>query len=394
MAYNNSQTMLGRLGLGVLNGYLSAREQRRADSKIADERAYEQQNIQSSRDFQTQQQQASYGRQDEVYERQKTDQGVASNREFLERVATAAAGAGSLTPEIVAELGPDIDAQTLKLLQSLSGTVAIDKDAKTKLDSQKAAGKVDGPKPVDMSLLRADVKAVTGFDPSPGDFQKIASFMQAYPGVPANIAVQAVFPDQSTMERPKDGAGSLGNEADVMRDLESTRPDMVKNATTIGVPVMSVVDRIVKYNESPEDAFRHATADKYSETISQQLQIAPDQQVDMSAINGMLQQMGLQPIPGSPQRALTDLVDEMISRNVGAGGKKPQLETIMAIIQNALMPQQSQQRTQGSSVGRSIMNTVADFTPGIKRQDFKFNQPGGMASPFSQNRSVQGNRRP
>lgn len=370
--YPSGSTAWARAGSGLLNAYLTWRNEQLTQRQMDQQNQMTLQRDQAQRDFQTQQQQAGYQQRNDEYARNRDDTTKDRERAFLRDLVVATANQGTVTPELLQELkdGGDLDEQTLALVERISAGALSEKEAKARASSSTSKEI----KPVDMSLVRGDAIATFGEDIDDEVSRNIGNRMQR-DSIPFIYAATAEYPDPTKVPR-KNKNGGLGDEAKTLRDFEATRPEVVKNLAAAGVPIMSVVDRIVAGKEDPDDAARHATADHYAKQIVSAMQIDPNAPISMEAINSVLRQAKLEAIPGAGQRTLPDLVDEMIARNVGANGKKPQLETIMAIIQQAMSPQQPQQ--QGSALGRGIMNTMADIIPGIQRSDFK--QKGtGMA---------------
>lgn len=376
--YPSGSTAFARVGSGLLNSYLQWRNEQLSQRQMDQQNQMTLQRDQANRDFQIQQQQAGYERADAVAATNRTNDETDQHKKFVQSILVATAEQGALDNDIVEELraGGDLDDNDYNLLLKLSSGVKADKESKAKIDLMKATKDGSPPKPVNPSDVYGDAKAEYGEDVGDEAVRAISDYMQQH-GVPYIYASRSVYPDPTKVPRKTDdSSGGLGAEAKALRDFETTRGDTMKNLAAAGVPIMSVVDRIVAGKEDPDDAARHATADHYAKQIVSAMQIDPNAPISMEAINSVLRQAKLEAIPGAGQRTLPDLVDEMIARNVGANGKKPQLETIMAIIQQAMSPQQPQQ--QGSALGRGIMNTMADIIPGIQRSDFK--QKGtGMA---------------
>lgn len=346
-------TYLSKLGIGILNGYLMRRERDLQQQDKATQRGYDvadqatrfgqQQQLQTQADEAAQKRvEAGYTHEGDVYDRNLADAKAQQDLEYKRNVFKSTIEAAD--PE---ELAKITDADIAQLSELVDG-VFTPEQVRTMLNLNRrvklkatggGAGGAKERKPTDISLLKTDLSALLGFTPASEAIMRFATYMDKT-GDSAQQALPFLYPDQSTIPIAKDSGGGLHGLAQGMRDLETTNPDIIKRAAANGIKTSGIVKRI-QDGEEPYDAERHETADMYAAAIQNDLGIDPRQPIDMAAINRILTSLNppMRPITGEDQRAVTNLVDEMLTKEIGIKDKAGQYAAILKIIQDALTPQ-------------------------------------------------------
>jgi hypothetical protein len=200
------------------------------------------------------------------------------------------------------------------------------------------------------------------------------------PEVYNEAALVYQFGGQSAYQRWRLGAGdlpkvkpNLHDEAQALRDLEATYPEVMKEAVARGVP-HSLLAKYVASGVDPAEAMINATSDVWTKRIVAMLaekgvQVDATTPIDVKKVNEVIQRRfpNNTPIPmDEPQRELIDLINEMVRRNIGSGNKKGWLDAIQEILLELMVPPQAPR--QYSHGIKKFTNVMADggykFIPG------------------------------
>lgn len=353
-----TESLLARLGGGVLKGYMMKREEEMRQKQIDDERAFQLQRDKSNQDFQSGLQKSSQDFQTSNRDLERTQALEDQENAFLMSLAKTAAENGAFSPDLASAIGELFGDDSVKQLDLISKRVLAEKEAEAKLKAAKGSG---GGKADEITRERAFNYAqdYLGKGLSQGMYQQAA---QAY-FAGGQAGIDSWKNSMGELEKaPLTEPEKLAAYADIIAKTAKTNPKLLTELEELGVNP-DLYAQYVHEGDEPADARRHTIADHYISTMGFQA----DQPVSADRVNQMLSAARLHTIPAKGMVPVQSLMDDLIRYNIGANDKKGQQNFILELITKALMPEQPT-TTGSNSAFPSLYKTIGSSTPSLQRQ--------------------------